>query len=222
MSALLPWVFVALAAVTLMAGLYALWASFRAAFGAAEMPDMQGTVEAASRRELVAEKEALLQNLRDLRFDHDQGKLSRSDFERLDAKLRARAKQVLKLIDADVEPFREKAEALIAERIGKDVRAPYRKSQKPEDAGAPTESTAPEEDAPAERAGTGSAAVDAAEKACPECETENDADAVFCKKCGHRFAEATDAEAKPERDGDDGAEAKSESDDAAEAEGDRA
>ena len=48
MSALLPWVFVALAAVTLMAGLYALWASFRAAFGAAEMPDMQGTVEAAS------------------------------------------------------------------------------------------------------------------------------------------------------------------------------
>ncbi|HJL27948.1 MAG TPA: hypothetical protein RMI62_02570, partial [Polyangiaceae bacterium LLY-WYZ-15_(1-7)] len=150
MSALLPWVFVALAAVTLMAGLYALWASFRAAFGAAEMPDMQGTVEAASRRELVAEKEALLQNLRDLRFDHDQGKLSRSDFERLDAKLRARAKQVLKLLDADVEPFREKAEALIAERIGKDVRAPYRKSQKPEDADAPTESGAAEEDAPAE------------------------------------------------------------------------
>ncbi|HJL46751.1 MAG TPA: zinc ribbon domain-containing protein, partial [Polyangiaceae bacterium LLY-WYZ-15_(1-7)] len=217
-----------LAAVTLMAGLYALWASFRAAFGAAEMPDMQGTVEAASRRELVAEKEALLQNLRDLRFDHDQGKLSRSDFERLDAKLRARAKQVLKLLDADVEPFREKAEALIAERIGKDVRAPYRKSQKPEDADAPTESGAAEEDAPAESTAAESTAAEstpaenAGVKACPECETENDADAVFCKKCGHRFAEAGDAEAKPESGDADDAEASSERDDAAEAEGDRA
>jgi hypothetical protein len=44
-------------------------------------------------------------------------KISDTDFEELNEKLRAQARQVLHELDAGVESFRDEAEALIAERL---------------------------------------------------------------------------------------------------------
>ena len=71
-----------------------------------------------ARLALLTEKEALLQEIRDVAFEHDAGKLSDADYEELNAKLRAQARHVLQELDAGAEGFRDQAEALIAERLG--------------------------------------------------------------------------------------------------------
>lgn len=159
---ILPTVFLIGAAGMLLGGLFSLWSSFRAAFGASDVPDLQGTIEAMSRQQLLEQKQTLLQTLQDLRFDRDAGKISERDFGRLEKSLRERAKDVLRLLDADVEPFRRKAEEMIKARLKDEKSTPYREAKKP--------------------------LVD--RLACPECDTDNDSDAVFCKKCGHSFAKA--------------------------------
>jgi hypothetical protein len=50
--------------------------------------------------DLEARKEALYRQIRDAELDREQGKLSRSDWERLDAELRREAIAVLKRIDS--------------------------------------------------------------------------------------------------------------------------
>ncbi len=50
--------------------------------------------------DLEARKEALYRQIRDAELDREQGKLSRADWERLDAELRREAIAVLKRIDA--------------------------------------------------------------------------------------------------------------------------
>ncbi len=60
-----------------------------------------GTVapESAELADLEARKEALYRQIRDAELDREQGKLSRADWERLDAELRREAIAVLKRID---------------------------------------------------------------------------------------------------------------------------
>ncbi len=228
MSTFLPWLLITGAVAAFLFALGNLWASFRAAFGGTD-GEVHGLVEAASRRALFEEKDTLLRQLSELRFDRDGGKISDADFEALDQKLRARAKQVLRLIDSDVAPFISEAEERIRERLGFEA-APYRQSAKPvsheeesdadaqdEDAqdeppkrrrktkkSKPSRSTRSAEDPQDDPDEPESAGLD-----CPECETVNDADAVFCKKCGHRFESAADGS-------DDAEDAASEDDDAAE------
>ena len=50
--------------------------------------------------DLEARKEALYRQIRDAELDREQGKLSRADWERLDAELRREAIALLKRIDA--------------------------------------------------------------------------------------------------------------------------
>jgi flagellar biosynthesis/type III secretory pathway M-ring protein FliF/YscJ len=56
--------------------------------------------ESPERADLEARKEALYRQIRDAQLDREQGKLSRADWERLDAELRREAIAVLKRIDA--------------------------------------------------------------------------------------------------------------------------
>jgi hypothetical protein len=178
----LPWFFVLLAALALIAGLVLLWESLRAALGASEPPELRASAEAEARRRLLERKESLLRNLRDLKFDRDGGKISTPDFDALDAKLRGQAKEVLRLLDEDVAPFKQKAEELVTERLGSERRDPYR--DQPGDA--------PESD---EAAIGGKAPT---QLTCDVCETQNDPDAVFCKKCGARLPGKTAADVEGE------------------------
>lgn len=233
----LPWLFAVGACAALGGALVALWASFRAAFGGAVPIELSSEVDHDARVRLLEEKESLLKNLADLRFDHEAGKISDADFERLDGKLRERTKTVLRLLDADVEPFRAEAERLIAGRLGGAPRDPFREvaPEKRESASTKSseeattkkekksvreamlaqgrsseESTTKKEKKEVREAVlaaqdelAAASKPDAARepktepktdtKTCPSCATSNDVDAVFCKKCGHRFESASES-----------------------------
>ena len=55
--------------------------------------------ESAELADLEARKEALYRQIRDAELDREQGKLTRADWERLDAELRREAIALLKRID---------------------------------------------------------------------------------------------------------------------------
>ena len=57
-------------------------------------------IEDPERAELEARKESKYREIRDAELDREQGKLSRADWERLDAELRREAIAILKRIDA--------------------------------------------------------------------------------------------------------------------------
>ena len=74
-----------------------------AAFVVAPLRRRAGAGEPAEGPELAdleARKEAMYRQIRDAELDREQGKLSRADWERLDAELRREAIAVLKRIDA--------------------------------------------------------------------------------------------------------------------------
>lgn len=108
----------ALAAFALLAGLYALWQSLAVALSAKDVGAFE-TEDDPKRRELLDERRALLETLRDLQHDLETGKLSKSDFETIEARTRTRAKEVLKELDEQLEPYRDRAEAMINESVKK-------------------------------------------------------------------------------------------------------
>jgi hypothetical protein len=105
---------VALAALFLVAVLYALWQSVRALLVEGADRAIVASEPAAAREALLREKETLLRAIREAEMDRDVGKLSERDFERLNARLRARAREVLAALEAQVAPHRERARALVA------------------------------------------------------------------------------------------------------------
>lgn len=171
MSTVLPWMFASVGAGALLVALLALWQSLRAAFGVTSMQDTSELVPSEQRANLLDEKHALLRSIKDLELEHELGKLSDSDYERLDRELRERVREVMKLLDHDLGPYRKRAEKLLADRLAKEsTPSPYREpaTQAPEPLAARTGRTL----------------------RCTSCDTENDADATFCKSCGTRIAPA--------------------------------
>jgi len=150
----LPLFFTIVTGLCLLLVFYGFWRSLRALAG----PDVGGgssrTSGQVDREALLNEKQSLLQGLRDLEQERDVGKVSQDDFDAVNARLRARAREVIKQLDAQVAPFRAQAEALVPS-IGAVEPAAH----------APT----------------------VANPACPACQTNNEADAVFCKKCGQKL-----------------------------------
>lgn len=170
MGTVLPQFFTLVTALCLVAVFVALWLSLRALFDGAARSGEGTLANSADRQALLNEKHALLQGLRDLEQERDVGKVSQDDFEAMNERLRARARVVLKELDAQVAPFRTQAEALVKQLAPKDV------SAKPEVA----------VEAPTERD----------PQQCVKCGTQNEADAVFCKKCGTKVGDAVTEGAK--------------------------
>ncbi len=131
----------------------------------------EGDDDGAALGALEERKRAAMQALRDLDFERSIGRLGEEDHKALEARYREEARAAMRAIDEGIGPWRARAEAMLAA----------------------AEAAEPAEPAVAE------AAVVAAPKAasagaCPKCETVNDNDAVFCKRCGHRMkAEVADA-----------------------------
>lgn len=171
MAQALPLILAALAGLALVLVLTALWQSMRVVLlggsqtaGAAptRTHDAQKSRE-IGREALVREKNTLLQAIRDVRFEHDLGKISDADLERLDAQYRLRARAVLAELDNQLAPYRERARTLLGlTETGEPAAVP-----------APVTAAVP---APA-----------ASTTSCARCSTANDPDAVFCKKCGARM-----------------------------------
>jgi hypothetical protein len=128
----------------------------------------QSTAEPLSQRArsvVEREKTLVLRSLKDLEFDRAMGKLSSGDFDEMAARLRARALALMKQLDEDRSGYRSIIERELSARLA--ARAVERHA-KPQ--------LAPEEAAPVVVAGLCS------------CGTANDADAVYCKRCGIKLA----------------------------------
>jgi len=158
-------------------------------------------------------KRSILRALKDLEYERSVGKISEEDFAELSGRYRADAKALLKLIDAESAPLRQRAEERLAARLREEkVSAPRKKKKKGASAApngpaeATSESTkdgathgAPEAVTDGDDAGAVEAvpAVDVEVPAgpkCPACSTSNDADAVFCKRCGVSLGKPAGAE----------------------------
>lgn len=125
-----------------------------------------GTPEAISgraRQVLEREKMLAMRALKDLEFDRSMGRLSQADFDEMSARLRNRAMTLMKQLDEDGTGYRSLIERELTARVAG------------QGAGAP--------------AGPPAKAEEAVPGACA-CGTSNDADAVFCKRCGTRLAPA--------------------------------
>jgi len=155
MAGVLPSFFMISSGLALVAAIFTFWRSIRGAFGGGMQELPSSAFVSPERQAILDEKEALLRGIKELAFERDAGKISDDDFSRLDAGMRTRAREVLKALDAQVEPFRDDAERLIADHLG---------GRGPE---VPTET-----------------AQDATTRDCPGCGTQNDDDAAFCKRCG--------------------------------------
>lgn len=154
---MLPIALLVFAALMLALALVAFWQSVRALFG--QGVDEISAAIGGDRAALLDEKNSLLRALKDIEFERAVGKVSDADWKRLDASYRARAKDVLAELDKDLGPWREKAEKLVRERVGK---------------------TSPEIKVSTKRTPSGKVK-------CPGCSALNEDDAVFCKKCAVRL-----------------------------------
>ena len=118
MGDFLPWLFILVAVAAMLGGLASLWLSLTLTLSGEATGATRSEITTDARLALLTEKEALLNEIREIAFEHDAGKLSDVDYEELNAKLRAEARHVLHELDAGAEGFREQAEVLIAEKLG--------------------------------------------------------------------------------------------------------
>lgn len=163
-------------------------------------------------------KRSILRALKDLEYERSVGKISEEDFAELSVRYRAEAKELLRALEEELAPRRRDAEARLALRLKKDASGSggKKKSRRSKE-GAKTRAerkranaSATAEDsidgkAGAEIAGSETTDIDAdvppeaapsdaAKTTCPSCDTPNDADARFCKRCGTTLgAPATEA-----------------------------
>jgi hypothetical protein len=122
-------------------------------------PDDDRTAMIGQRTRAALEREKLmtLRALKELEFDRAMGKLSDADWQEMSGRLRARATGLIRQLDAGAG-YREQIERDLAKRLAE---APGPSDQ--------------------------SRATPIAGNFCTECGTKNEADAKFCKNCGHKL-----------------------------------
>lgn len=180
-----------LAAGTLLGTISLLWASVRTLGGDAPLPE---DLEAlAARRHgvdgLAEHKRRILRALKDLEHEYEVGKIEQADYDEIAAAYREQAKDVMREMDADIEPLRERAEEIARQHLKKrglgdasdDTEEPVETddTQRPSDPSVAAAGADTPDDVPVR--------LD-----CTKCATSNEPDAAFCKKCGATLhAEAT-------------------------------
>jgi len=125
------------------------------------------------RATLEREKTLVLRSIKELEFDRAMGKVSPKDFDEMAGRLRARAMNLMKQLDAGGSGYREAIEHELSERL-----------QKAGKIGKAQSVTAVVASGDKGRAGTLERANAPAPRTCASCETINDPDARFCKRCG--------------------------------------
>jgi hypothetical protein len=134
-----------------------MWASVRTLSGEAPIT-LDEAIALGAPTAVEEQKRAVLQALKDIEFERSIGKIGDTDYEEIVARYRSEAKRLLRAVDDDLAPLRERAAAYVAEQLG--TERPQKRSK---------------------------TIKKAEDTACPSCATENDADAAFCKKCGSKL-----------------------------------
>ncbi len=180
MAELLPKILVVAGGLCLSFVLLAFWQSLRGVIAHTGQGARRAGGPSVARAALLREKDSLLASLRELRMEHELGKLADADFQRLEQGYRSRARDVLRALDEQLAPFRGQADALLADARGA-ARATTPAAAQAKAPAAAAKANEPSGDAAA------SAQAGPAQRSCPGCTATNDGDAVFCKKCGARL-----------------------------------
>jgi len=118
MKAFLPSAFIVLSSGAFLFAVSFVWGALRGLFGGKSESHVGESQAMRLRHDLLDQKEAALRSIKDLEFEHEVGKISDDDFQKLSAETRARAKAILKQLDDDVREHRKKAEALLEKELG--------------------------------------------------------------------------------------------------------
>jgi hypothetical protein len=118
-----------------------------------------------ARAALEREKALVLRTIKELEFDRAMGKVAEPDFNEMVARLRQRALGLMKQLDERPRTYREAIEREVARRL--------------------TARGAAGAGAEGRLAEAGPAPLTLA---CGACDTDNDPDARFCKRCGTKLA----------------------------------
>ncbi len=163
------------------------WASLRTLTGDAPLPRALelATMSAGTVDAKVSRKRMLLRALKDLENERRIGKLDDEDYELVSARYRAELKALMKQMDEELLPYREKAERALAAHLAKVGLASTAEEPPAPEAAPPPDSTEAQEPSRA--------------RACATCATVNEADAKFCKECAARLTPGE--EAVPDGDG---------------------
>ena len=165
----LPVAFLVAAALVLLTSIAFLWLSVRTL--AAHSSELRPVDPAPSLADEGDEKRQALGAIRDLTDEHTLGKIDDEDYALAMARSREQAKNVLRDLARDAAPFREAAEDLASRYLQKHgvAKVPGTRS------------------ATTDRAGRRKDGTPAMRRSCSSCQTVNDGDASFCKRCGMRF-----------------------------------
>ncbi|MEO8801045.1 MAG: zinc ribbon domain-containing protein [Polyangiaceae bacterium] len=188
------------AAGALLGTITLMWASLRTLGGDAPLPSGLATAAIASRvnRSVEEQKRAVLLALKDLEHERAIGKIDEADYVEVAARYRNEAKALFRKIDDEIAPKRSRAEEIAIAHLkrrgllGDDAaRGDTRKVVDERAAGAsgPRPRVSIEPVPPTRKSSEPPPALtEAAEAdgraACAKCNTSNEPDAAFCKKCG--------------------------------------
>jgi len=172
MSNALPLFFVIAAGLCLSFVLFSLWQSLRGLMLLRDTSVGTSAHRDLNRERLLHEKQELLTAIRDVRLEHELGKVSDADHARLEQGYRSRAREVLRELEEQLAPHRPRAQLLLEQALGQSLPA-----------SASARAPAPAVASP----NTGSDSAEASPGVCSQCGVTNDNDAVFCKKCGVRL-----------------------------------
>jgi hypothetical protein len=160
-------VFTCLAILTASAAGYGLYRTLSPLLSE-EAHDNPEIVGGRTRAALEREKFLALRAIKDLEFDRAMGKVSEADCQEIITRLRARAVRLIRQLDTGAAGYRELIEREVSARLGVLAPAP---SSVPSPAPAPPPIV-----------------VSRSSGLCARCQTENDIDARFCKRCGAKLA----------------------------------
>jgi hypothetical protein len=158
-------IFTCLAVMTAASAGYGVYRTF-APLVSNQVADGSEMVGGRTRGALEREKFLVLRAIKDLEFDRAMGKVSEGDCQEMIARLRARAVRLIRQLDCGAAGYRELIEREVSARLG----LPASALASPP----PTPTAAPAPMIASSRSAT----------RCPRCQTDNDVDARFCKRCG--------------------------------------
>jgi hypothetical protein len=199
-----PAVLLWLAFCALSGAILLFWEALRSALD----PESRGDdndhdLRVQAQSELEERKRAAVRALRDVREEHAVGKLSDEDFRELEARYRGEARTVMQALDDLLGDHLARAEAEF-DTIAAEADAAHKTAHPEEPQEAPKKVDADAVSAEQEPAATDepeakpaagrdleklppAAPVAATTITCSSCETVNDSDARFCKKCGAKM-----------------------------------
>lgn len=177
----LPAAILALAAGVLLGAIMLFWESLRVLVGEAPLPDNLESFNGSAQGIdiLTSRKKMLVVSLKDLERERALGKLEVEDYTQLSLSYREELKVILRRIDQDLEPYREKAEEAIRAHLER--RGLLGKERAASSSRQETEEVVLQEE----------------RVLCKECGTSNEMDAHFCKGCGAELASSSSKETEP-------------------------